>query len=88
MLAKTLTKPPTIGEFLKEIRAMREWSQCDLANALGVNQSYISMLESTEYFKKPPLDFMKALSDSVLLAKEKKRMLEVLYAELDRYIEG
>lgn len=76
-----------LGEFFKEVRQARDWHQTDLAKALGVDQSYISLVEGNRY-KKPPLDIIKKLYSLVLTKEEKETLLIILYQEMDNYLQG
>lgn len=90
MLSKTVAmgkKSMTLGEFFKEIRRRRNWSQTRLSVVLNCNQGYISRLEKNEW-PKPPLDFVKILWTDVLLPDEKEELMLVLYSSIDSYLES
>lgn len=76
----------TLGEFFKEIRKRRGWSQADCAKALGVFQTYVSFVERDTY-DKPPLEVIKALHNKVLTLEEKDQLMLILYQELEDFIQ-
>ena len=45
---------------LRELRAMREWSQSDLADKLGVSRQTINAIETGKYDPSLPLAFKMA----------------------------
>lgn len=76
----------TLGEFFKEIRTRRGWSQTDMAKAAKVHQTYVSAIEVDRY-SKPPLEYIKYVHNKLLNEQEKKELLLVLYTSLDNYLE-
>ena len=86
MSRKKVSKTKSISEFLKEIRLARDWSQRDLANAIGVSKGYVAQIE-VDTFEKVPFGAMKRVY-KILTKPEKEILLEVMYQEMRGFIEN
>ncbi|NTF35537.1 helix-turn-helix domain-containing protein [Agrobacterium rubi] len=63
--------PPIDGEFLKNMRKKRGWSQTTLADYLGVSQARISKFEQGAKIKTP---YQKLLMQLILAPPEGKKV--------------
>jgi transcriptional regulator with XRE-family HTH domain len=79
-------KKKSVADFFREIREARDWSQRDLANAIGVSKGYVAQIE-VDTFEKVPFGAMKRVY-KILTKPEKEILLEVMYQEMRGFIEN